>query len=109
MGVSREEVERIARLARLRLSPAEAERLALELSRVLEHVEMLAHLDVTRLTGVGDMTEWSVPLEPRGEPDPLTRPFEASAPDWRDGFFAVPRLPALDTEDGDQGGVDPEL
>lgn len=29
------------------------------------------------------------------EPDPLTRLPEQFAPDWRNGFFVVPRLPAV--------------
>ena len=53
MALSREEVRRIAALARLRLSPGEEERLAGELSAILDYVRQLEELDVS---GVEPMT-----------------------------------------------------
>ncbi|MFN2432240.1 MAG: Asp-tRNA(Asn)/Glu-tRNA(Gln) amidotransferase subunit GatC [Gemmatimonadota bacterium] len=42
--IERDEVLRIAALARLELSPEEVERMARELSQILEHVERLARV-----------------------------------------------------------------
>ncbi len=47
MALSGEEVRRIAALARLRLSPGEEERLAGELSAILDYVRQLEELDVS--------------------------------------------------------------
>ncbi|MBM3119002.1 MAG: Asp-tRNA(Asn)/Glu-tRNA(Gln) amidotransferase subunit GatC [Chloroflexi bacterium] len=49
MKLSREEVEHIARLARLGLSGAEIEKFRLQLSDILENFEILKHLDTTDL------------------------------------------------------------
>src|SRR5688572_9560348 len=45
MSVSRDEVARIAALARLALAPEEVERLTRELARILEHVERFRGLE----------------------------------------------------------------
>jgi len=49
MALSIEEVRRIAALARLRLEPEEAGRLAGELSAILDYVRLLEELDVSRV------------------------------------------------------------
>ena len=46
-SLNRDEVERIAELARLALSDAEMERFAPQLSAILEHVQQLSRLDVS--------------------------------------------------------------
>jgi aspartyl-tRNA(Asn)/glutamyl-tRNA(Gln) amidotransferase subunit C len=97
MAVTREEVLQIAELARLRLSPEEVERLAVELSGILAHVEELAALDQEPVGGVGSIAEGSAPR--RSDelgPDLLRLPLPAFALGWEDGFFTVPRLAALD-------------
>lgn len=45
MKITREEVEKVARLARLQLSPEEAERMASQLDSILTYVEKLNELD----------------------------------------------------------------
>jgi aspartyl-tRNA(Asn)/glutamyl-tRNA(Gln) amidotransferase subunit C len=47
MSITREEVRRIALLARLRLSDAEEERLTDELGHILEHMTALGRLDTS--------------------------------------------------------------
>src|SRR6266480_4775481 len=44
--IDREQVLHVARLARLRLSDAEVERMSAELSGILEHVERISELDL---------------------------------------------------------------
>lgn len=107
MAVSREEVRRIAELARLRLDDDEEARLAGELDDILEHVAALGELDVAGVEGLGGMAEGGAPFRDEGrEPDALLRPPEALAPGWSEGLFVVPRLEALD-DDGapDAGGA----
>ena len=89
--IDREQVLHVARLARLRLAEQEVERMWEELSRVLEHVDRVAELD---LEGV-EPTSHVVALENvlrADEPRP-SWPKEdvlGSAPDSADGTFRVP-------------------
>ncbi len=97
MEVSREDVLHVARLARLRLSDEEVARLTTQLNDILSHMELLSELDVEGVEAVGGATEWEAPLRPEAAgPDGLAFPASVLAPAWRDGFFKVPRLPALD-------------
>lgn len=97
MSVDREEVRHIARLARLELSEEELDRFTPQLANILGHIDLLREL------GEHEVDELQ---EPRRAPlraddvgaDPLTRAPEEMAPDWRDGFFAVPRLAAQEQQ-----------
>ncbi len=81
----------MARLARLRLGDDEVERMAVELSGILEHVDRISELD---LDGV-EPTEHVVALENVLRPDeprpswPRETMLE-SAPDPADGAFRAP-------------------
>jgi aspartyl-tRNA(Asn)/glutamyl-tRNA(Gln) amidotransferase subunit C len=97
MSVSRDEVRRIAALARLRLDEERAGILAEELNRILEHVDTLAEVRVeTDLEGIRLPPE-PVPFRPADlTPDSLPAGAPgAGAPRWEDGFFVVPRLPGV--------------
>ncbi len=89
--IDREQVLHVARLARLELSDEEVERMAGELSGILEHVDRIAALD---LDGV-EPTSHVVPLENVLRSDdprpslPRERALEP-APDPADGAFRVP-------------------
>lgn len=89
--IDREQVLHVARLARLRLSEDEVERMAPELSTILEHIERLNELD---LEGV-EPTAHVVALENVLRPDepvpslPRERALE-QAPDPVNGAFRVP-------------------
>lgn len=103
----RDEVERVARLAGLELSDRELSRLAGEMAAVLRHVE-----EIRRLGGEGDPPEEASGGEgpfrtDRVGSDPLHRPVRELAPEWRDGHFVVPRLPALDEREGAGEDRDP--
>lgn len=89
--IDRDQVLHVARLARLRLSEAEVERMTGELSGILDHVDRIGKLD---LEGV-EPTSHVVGLENvlrADEPRP-SWPREAvlePAPDPVDGAFRVP-------------------
>jgi aspartyl-tRNA(Asn)/glutamyl-tRNA(Gln) amidotransferase subunit C len=53
MALERQQVDHVARLAQLELSDAEADRMAVELSKVLDHIEAIRTLD---LAGVEPMS-----------------------------------------------------
>jgi aspartyl-tRNA(Asn)/glutamyl-tRNA(Gln) amidotransferase subunit C len=89
--IDREQVLHIARLARLRLTDDEVDRMAGELSGILGHVETLAELDLDDV----EPTSHVVALENvtrADEPAPcLDRDAAlAGAPDSAAGFFRVP-------------------
>jgi aspartyl-tRNA(Asn)/glutamyl-tRNA(Gln) amidotransferase subunit C len=89
--IDREQVLHVARLARLELSDEEVERMAGELSGILEHVDRIAALDLDDV----DPTTHVVALENvlrADEPRP-SWPREAMlerAPDPEDGAFRAP-------------------
>ena len=90
--LERDQVLHVARLARLELADQEVERMRLELSKVLDHIEKIGELD--DLDGVAP-TSHVVALENalrEDEPRP-SLPREtalAAAPDPADGGFRVP-------------------
>jgi aspartyl-tRNA(Asn)/glutamyl-tRNA(Gln) amidotransferase subunit C len=89
--IERDQVLHVARLARLRLTDDEVERMAGEMSKILEHVEKMNELD---LDGV-EPTSHVVPLENVLREDvprdclPRERALE-QAPDVAAGGFRVP-------------------
>ena len=98
MSVSRQEVERIARLAELHVDEAALPALTEQMSRILEYVSQIAAVPGTE--AVQPFTPGPVALrfrvdEVRAVPLALT-PAQI-APAFRDGFFLVPRLGAFDT------------
>jgi aspartyl-tRNA(Asn)/glutamyl-tRNA(Gln) amidotransferase subunit C len=89
--IDRDQVLHVARLARLRLSDEELERMPAELSKILEHVERMDQLD---LEGV-EPTSHVVALENvlREDVPRPSLPREralAGAPDVAGGGFRVP-------------------
>src|SRR5882762_6774670 len=91
MTIRREDVERIAELARLEVPESRMERMAAELSAVLDFVTALNRLDLGGCTPTS-FAPAGVPLradEPNGRRLP-TEDALAMAPATEDGFFLVP-------------------
>lgn len=93
MGVAREDLLRTAALAQLRLLPDEIERLEGQLNGILGHIEQLLGIDVDPTSAA----PFSLPPAPAGRDDvpaadPLERALPELAPEWRDGYFTVPRV-----------------
>jgi aspartyl-tRNA(Asn)/glutamyl-tRNA(Gln) amidotransferase subunit C len=57
MSLTREEVVRVADLARLQLSDAEIDAMQSQLSRILEHVSALQRVDVTGVEPTAQVTD----------------------------------------------------
>ncbi len=102
MTISRTELERIAALARLKLGEDEADRLTRDCQAILDYFERV------REAGRSDRVEYrsverTAPLREDGiDYDTLEEPLEKLAPDWREGYFILPRLPALDADPFDR-------
>jgi aspartyl-tRNA(Asn)/glutamyl-tRNA(Gln) amidotransferase subunit C len=89
--IDREQVLHVARLARLELSEEDVERMAGELSNILEHVERISSLDLDGVEPTTHVVELENVLR-ADEPRP-SLPRETAleqAPDPADGAFRVP-------------------
>jgi aspartyl-tRNA(Asn)/glutamyl-tRNA(Gln) amidotransferase subunit C len=89
--IDREQVLHVARLARLRLSEAEVEQMAGELSGILEHVDRIRELDLDDVEPTSHVVDLENVLRP-DEPRP-SWPRDVvleQAPDPADGAFRVP-------------------
>jgi aspartyl-tRNA(Asn)/glutamyl-tRNA(Gln) amidotransferase subunit C len=89
----REEVERIARLARLRLGAEEAEALAGQLDAILAYVEKLDEVDASDVEPTSHVIPFATPLR-EDEPRPSLDPELAlrGAPARVGSAFAVPKV-----------------
>jgi aspartyl-tRNA(Asn)/glutamyl-tRNA(Gln) amidotransferase subunit C len=89
--IDREQVHHVARLARLRLTEDEVERMAGELSSILGHIERISELDLDGVEPTSHVVEVSNALRP-DEPRPsLDREVAlGNAPDRTDDGFLVP-------------------
>lgn len=108
MPIDADAVKRIAKLAHLALDDAEVASMAKELSAILAYVEAIREVDLDGVEPLAIAAERSDPLR-EDDPaacDPLLDPPQALAPEWRDGFFLLPRLPALDAEAMELDGED---
>jgi len=101
VSVTREQVREIAALARLRLTEAEAEKFAVQLSEILDHVAELSGAVPEETVDAGTEEDVSPLRDDEPGADPLAFPPLELAPDWRGGFFTVPRLAEMD---GDPDG-----
>ena len=105
MSISPEEVQSIAKLAKLRLTSDEVAAMSHQLSSILEHMDALGRVDASELEPVIGVADGAARLRPDVPgSDPLANAPAQIAPDWRDGFFVVPRLAALDADTIDAGG-----
>ena len=89
--IDREQVLHVAKLARLRLTDEEVERMSDELSSILEHVERITELDLDGVDPTSHVVDVENVLRP-DEPRP-SLPREralAPAPDATDDGFRVP-------------------
>jgi aspartyl-tRNA(Asn)/glutamyl-tRNA(Gln) amidotransferase subunit C len=89
--LSRAEVDHVAALARLALTDEESERMAIELSKVLDHIAKIRELDLAGVEPTSHVVEVTDALRP-DEPKPsLPRDvILAAAPEPVDGAFGVP-------------------
>ncbi len=108
MPIQRSDLLGVAKLARLQLTDEELERLVRDCQAILGHFAVLQELDVQEVEPWGGGAEQvAAPLrEDQVGCDPLHRPLQALAPVWREGFFVLPRLPAMDAETADEAGTE---
>ena len=93
MSISQQQVEHIARLSRLALSPEELSRVAEQMGRILEYVEQLGQLNTE---GV-EPASHALPLANVTREDHIVHRLNAeeifqNAPDPEGAFFRVPQI-----------------
>jgi aspartyl-tRNA(Asn)/glutamyl-tRNA(Gln) amidotransferase subunit C len=93
MSLSLDDVSRIARLARIDISPAEAEHTCDQLNGILSFVEQLQAVD----TGNIEPMAHAVDVVQRLRPDTATEAdrrdvFQAIAPETEAGLYLVPKV-----------------
>jgi aspartyl-tRNA(Asn)/glutamyl-tRNA(Gln) amidotransferase subunit C len=97
--ITRDEVERVASLARLSLDDDTAERMTLELDQILEYVETLSQVDTTDV----EPTAHAIPLPTPLREDRALPPLDpelviANAPEASGTAFVVPKVIDADAE-----------
>ena len=93
MGLDKATVARIASLARIRLSDAELEPLANELSNILTWVEQLNEIDTSGVAPMASAAAASLPMRDDAVTDGGCREaILGNAPRAARGLFAVPKV-----------------
>jgi aspartyl-tRNA(Asn)/glutamyl-tRNA(Gln) amidotransferase subunit C len=99
MSIGRDEVLHVAKLAELAVPEGELDRLVDQMNRIVGYVAQLDQVSADR------MTEVFLPGPPaaslradREGAEPLARPPAVLAPEFRDGFFLVPRHGAMEDQ-----------
>jgi aspartyl-tRNA(Asn)/glutamyl-tRNA(Gln) amidotransferase subunit C len=91
--INREQVQKVAHLARLQLTPEEEEKFTTQLNGILDYFEQLSELDVshveptTRAIDVSNITRIDA-LQPWKDREALMN----NAPDRDGDFFKVPKI-----------------
>lgn len=93
MSLDKATVARIAMLARIRVTEDDSERLAGELSQIMDWIEQLDEVDTGSAAPMTSVVDDSFPkrddtVDDGGYPDQIT----ANAPAPADGFFTVPKV-----------------
>lgn len=99
MTIKRADIERVAALARLELDDSELDALTRDCRSILEFFEAIRDVDIEGAAPIGALERAAPARADRVEHDRLERPPAEMAPDWREGYFVLPRLPALDAGD----------
>lgn len=102
MSVDRDEVLRIAGLARLHLDDEELERMTGDLNAILGYVDTLGELEDEAVPGEEERTQGRRATRASEETGAVPERLDASklAPAFEDGFFVVPPPPGLHVDDG---------
>jgi len=93
MKISKEEVEHVALLARLKFSETEKERFTIQLNSILEYMDTLKELDTTQVEPTFHaVARKNVFREDQVLPSSPQDLALSNAPDGDRGFFRVPKI-----------------
>ena len=98
-GIARDEVRRIAALARLSMDDGEIERMQRDLAAILSYVEALADVDTTGVEPTAHVIPLATPMrDDVAEPAMAPESAVANAPEASDSAFVVPKVIAAEEE-----------
>lgn len=93
MSLNTEQVKKIALLARLQVTPAEAERFAESLSRILGLIEQMNAVDTKNVEPMAHPSDAGLRLREDAVTEPNQREkFQAIAPAVEAGLYLVPKV-----------------
>ena len=93
MKISKEEVEKVAKLARLEITEAEKAAFSEQLSSILTYVEQLKDLDTEGIEPTATvLDQTNVFRDDAVRPSLPADKALANAPERADGYFVVPRI-----------------
>jgi aspartyl-tRNA(Asn)/glutamyl-tRNA(Gln) amidotransferase subunit C len=93
MNITREQVEHVAKLARLEITEAEKEAFSRQLSAILTYMEQLNRFDTTGIEPTATvLPQTNVVREDEVRPSLPVDSALANAPERENGFFVVPRI-----------------
>jgi aspartyl-tRNA(Asn)/glutamyl-tRNA(Gln) amidotransferase subunit C len=99
MSIGLDEVLHVAKLAELAVREDELRRLVEQMSRIVDYVATLDEVRTDSDVEAFRAGPESAPLREDVEASvPLARPPAAMAPEFRDGFFLVPRHEAMEDQ-----------
>lgn len=99
MKIDREQVKKVAHLARLEITPQEEEEFTTQLSSILEYVEQLNELDTTDVPPTTRAIETSnITRDDRLNPFSNKEKLLDQAPLREDNYFRVPQILSSDEE-----------
>jgi aspartyl-tRNA(Asn)/glutamyl-tRNA(Gln) amidotransferase subunit C len=97
LSIGRSEVLHVARLAELAVGEGELDRLVNQMNRIVDYVAQLDRVPADRMAQPFLPGPSAAALrEDVPDPVPLARPPAEFAPEFRDGFFLVPRHGAME-------------
>jgi len=93
MKLSKQEVEHVAKLARLEMTEAEKDAFSRELSSILTYIEQLKSWNTAGVEQTATVVEQAnVFREDQVEPSLPVEQALANAPEAEDGYFRVPKI-----------------
>jgi aspartyl-tRNA(Asn)/glutamyl-tRNA(Gln) amidotransferase subunit C len=93
MGIDRDTVDHVARLARIDLSEEERDRMCVELAQILEHAERIQTLDLDAVAPTSHaLALVNIARADEIRPSLTQEQALAGAPEAEEGRFRVPRL-----------------
>lgn len=92
MSVTKDDVKKVARLARIRVADEALEPLSRELNGILDWIEQLNEVDIDGVEPMTSVVDAKLPMRPDEVTDGARQDeVLANAPRTEDGFFVVPK------------------
>ena len=93
MSLNKETVQKVARLARIRMSDEELERMAPQLTNIIGFVEQLSEIDTDNVEPLANVTDVTLSMrEDKVTDGQCVEKILANAPESAQGYFVVPKV-----------------